>query len=168
MSDLVVIGYPDQVTAASAMEKVEQLQRDLIVELDDAAVIVRREDGKFQVTTNHHATGIGATGGLFWGFLFGILFFIPFLGMAFGAGLGAIMGKMTESGIDKRFIEQVRDLVQPGTSALFLMVRKATPDKAVKALEPFGGTVLRTSLSEDTEKRLQDALHGSGEGAAAS
>ncbi len=162
MSDLVVIGYPDLTTAGQAMEKVEELKHDLVLELDDAAVIIRKADGKFQVVTNHHGTGIGTAGGLFWGFLFGLLFFIPFLGLAIGAGLGAIIGKMTESGIDRRFIDQVRDLVQPGTSALFLLIRKATPDKAVKALEPFGGTVLQTSLSEETEKQLQEALHGEG------
>lgn len=160
MSDLVVLGYDDMTTAMQVMDKIEELQSDLVIQLDDAAVIVRNADGKFKVVTNHHGTGIGAAGGLFWGFLFGILFFIPFLGMAIGAGLGAIMGKITESGIDKEFIDKVRDQVQPGTSAVFLIVRQATPDKVLAALAPFGGTVLQTSLSGETEQKLQEALHG--------
>jgi uncharacterized membrane protein len=98
--------------------------------------------------------------GMFWGFLFGILFFIPFLGMAVGAGLGALMGKVAKSGIDKGFQEQVREMVQPGTSALFLVIERATPDKAVAALSRFGGTVLKSSLSKEAEAELQAALHG--------
>jgi uncharacterized membrane protein len=97
---------------------------------------------------------------MFWGLLFGLLFFIPVFGMAIGAGLGALMGKVTKSGIDHEFQEQVRGMLQPGTSALFLMVEKVTPDKAVDALSKYGGTVLKTSLSKEGERELQDALHG--------
>jgi uncharacterized membrane protein len=80
--------------------------------------------------------------------------------MAVGAGMGALMGKFAKSNIDKEFRDQVRDMVQPGTSALFLMLEKATPDKAVEAMSKYGGTVLKTSLSKEDEKELQDALHG--------
>ena len=90
----------------------------------------------------------------------GLLFFIPVLGMAVGAGLGAIMGKITKSGVDKEFQDQVRGMIQPGTSALFLMVEKVTPDKAIDAMSKYGGTVLKTSLSKEGEADLQKALHG--------
>jgi uncharacterized membrane protein len=81
--------------------------------------------------------------------------------MAVGAGMGALMGKFAKTSIDKQFQDQVRGMLQPGTSALFLMVEKVTPDKAVEAMSKYGGTVLKTSLSKDDEKELQDALHGS-------
>jgi uncharacterized membrane protein len=99
---------------------------------------------------------------MFWGLLFGVLFFVPVVGIAVGAGLGALMGKVTKSGIDQQFQDQVRALLKPGSSALFLMVEKVTPDKAVEAMSKFGGTVLKTSLSKEGEKDLQDALHGGG------
>ena len=100
---------------------------------------------------------------MFWGMLFGLLFFVPVLGMAVGAGLGALMGKVTKTGgIDREFQEQVRGMLQPGTSALFVMVEKVTPDKAVEAMSKYGGTVLKTSLSKDGEQELQEALHGGG------
>jgi uncharacterized membrane protein len=160
MATLVAIGYPDQVTAAAAAEEAQRLAADLIIEPDAIAVISRDEAGKFHVTTNHHAVGAGATWGMFWGFLFGLLFFVPFLGMAVGAGLGAVMGKVAASGIDKQFQNQVRDMLKPGTSALFLVVEKATPDRAVEALSHYGGTVLKSSLSKEQEAELQEALHG--------
>jgi len=74
--------------------------------------------------------------------------------------MGALMGKLTKSSIDKQFQEQVRDMLKPGTSALFLMLEKVTPDKAVDAMSKYGGTVLKTSLSKDDEQELQEALHG--------
>jgi uncharacterized membrane protein len=97
---------------------------------------------------------------MFWGSLFGLLFFIPVFGMAIGAGMGALMGKFAKTSIDKQSQDQVRGMLQPGTSALFLMLEKVTPDKAVEAMSRYGGTVLKTSLSKDDEKELQDALHG--------
>jgi len=166
MADLIAIGYPDEATADAAAAEAQQLARDLIIQPDAIAVIVRDKDGGYHVHTNHHAVGAGATWGMFWGFLFGLLFFIPVFGLAIGAGMGALMGKLTKTSIDKAFQDQVRDLVKPGTSCLFLMLEKVTPDKAVEAMSKYGGTVLKTSLSKQDEQELQDALHGGGEAAA--
>jgi uncharacterized membrane protein len=162
VADLIAIGYDDETTAIAAAEEAERLAHDLIIQPDAIAAIVRRQDGKYKVITTHHAVGAGATWGMFWGLLFGLLFFIPVFGMALGAGLGALMGKIEKSGIDQEFQDQVRGMLQPGTSALFLVVEKVTPDKAVAAMSAYGGTVLKTSLSADTEAALQEALHGEG------
>ncbi len=160
MADLIAIGYPDERTAALAAKEAERLSGELILETDAIATIVRDKEGKFHVTTSHHPVGTGATWGMFWGMLFGLLFFVPVFGMAVGAGLGALLGKVEKAGIDKQFQTQVRDLLQPGTSALFLVVEKVTPDKAVDALSKFGGTVLKSSLSREAEAELQKELHG--------
>jgi uncharacterized membrane protein len=160
MADLIAIGYPDETTASLAMEEVQQLTADLIIQPDAVAVIVRDAEGKLRVTTNHHAVGAGTAWGMFWGMLFGMLFFVPFFGMAIGAGLGALMGKLGKDSVDSEFQDQVRDMLQPGTSALFLVVEKVTPDKAVEALSRFGGTVLKSSLSKEAETQLQAELHG--------
>ena len=162
MADLSAIGYPDETTALAAMDETEVLQRDLVLQADAVAAIIRNKEGKLRVVTNHHAVGAGATWGMFWGMLFGMLFFVPFFGMAVGAGLGALMGKVEKTGIDKEFQDQVRDMLKPGTSALFMVVEKVTPDKAVEALSKYGGTVLKSSLSNETQQELQEALHGEG------
>ena len=160
MADLIAIGYPDEATAEAAADEARQLARDLIIEPEAIAVIVRDDEGKYHVHTSHNPVGRGATWGMFWGLLFGLLFFIPVFGIAIGAGLGALMGKITKSGIDREFQDQVRGMLRPGTSALFLMVDKVTPDKAVEAMSKYGGTVLKTSLSKEGEQELQEALHG--------
>ena len=163
MSDLIAIGYQDETTADAAAAEARRLAHDLIIEPDAIAVITRDQEGKYHTQTSHHLVGGGATWGMFWGLLFGLLFFVPVFGMAVGAGMGALMGKITKSGVDKQFQDQVRGMLQPGTSALFLMVEKVTPDKAIEAMSKYGGTVLKTSLSTEDEAAIQDALHGSGE-----
>lgn len=160
MPDLIAIGYPDTSTAVTAMDEVGKLAHDLVIQPDAVAAIVRNPDGKFRTVTNHHEVGGGATWGLFWGFLFGLLFFVPFLGMAFGAGLGALMGKLGKTTIDRDFQEQVRAAMQPGTSALFMIVEQMTTDKALAGLSAFGGTVIKTSLSDADQAEIQEALHG--------
>jgi uncharacterized membrane protein len=167
MATLVAIGYPDETTATAASLEASRLAKDLIIQPDAIAVIIRDREGKFHVTTNHQPVGSGATWGMFWGLLFGVLFFIPFLGMAIGAGLGALTGKLTKHAISKEFQDRIRDELQPGTSALFMVLEAVTPDKAVEALSRFGGTVIKSSLSKDTEAELQEALHGKGEQASA-
>src|SRR5438045_4440730 len=104
--------------------------------------------------------GGGASYGMLWGLLFGMLFFVPVFGMAVGAGLGALMGKLEKSGIDREFQDQVRGMLQPGTSALFLVVEKVTPDKAIEGLSKYGGTVIKSSLKREAEEELQDEHNG--------
>jgi uncharacterized membrane protein len=79
------------------------------------------------------------------------------------------VGKLIKTGVDSAFQDQVRDLVKPGTSALFLMLEKVIPDKAVEAMSKFGGTVLKASLSRDAEQELQESpCTGHGDPAASS
>jgi len=163
MATLVAIGYPDQNTAESARMTVMELEQDLIIQADQVAAISRDLEGKYHVHTSHGgaSAGAGAWWGGFWGFLFGLLFLIPFAGLALGAGMGALFGHFGEKGIDKAFQQQVRDYLKPGTSALFMVIEQATPDKAIAALQQYGGTVIRTSLSDEDTKKLQDALQPS-------
>ena len=160
MATLVAIGYPDQGTAEQARGTVAQLESELVIQADQVAAISRDMEGKYHVHTTHGAAsaGAGAMWGGFWGFLFGLLFFIPFFGAAMGAGMGALFGHFGEKGIDKTFQQQVRDHLQPGTSALFMVIEHATPDKAIAALQQYGGTVIKTSLSDEDTKKLQEAL----------
>ncbi|MGZ6616289.1 MAG: DUF1269 domain-containing protein [Solirubrobacteraceae bacterium] len=170
MATLIAIGYEDQGTAEQARGTVQQLEGELIIQADQVASISRDPEGKYHVHTTHGgaSAGAGAVWGGFWGLLFGLLFLIPFAGWAMGAGLGALFGHMGKQGIDKAFQEQVRDQLKPGTSALFMIIEQATPDKAIAALEQYGGTVIKTSLSDEDTKKLQEALRPPAEVGAAS
>ena len=160
MATLVAIGYPDETTAEAARQTVEGLEQDLVIQADQVAAIRRDAGGRYHITTTHGdaSAGGGAVWGGFWGFLFGLIFLVPFAGLAIGAGFGALFGHLGEKAIDKEFQEQVRDQVQPGTSALFMIIEKATPDKAIAALKGYGGTVIKTSLSDEDTEKLQKAL----------
>src|ERR1700742_3217089 len=150
MAMVVAIGYPDQTTAEEARQTVQGLEADLVIQGDHVAAISRDQGGKYHVTTTHGgaSTGGGAAWGGFWGMLFGLLFFVPFAGLALGAGMGALFGHLGEKGIDKQFQEQVRDNLKPGTSALFMVIEQVTATNATAALSSYGGTVIKTSLSE--------------------
>ena len=121
--------------------------------------MVRTEDGKTKVKQVTSLTGAGALGGAFWGMLIGLLFFAPWLGLAIGAVTGAIAGKFTDTGIDDKFIKEVGETIEPGHSALFLLVSKVTMDKVQPTLEEFDATVIQTSLSDDQEAKLRDMFH---------
>lgn len=159
MSDLIVIGYEDAAKARQAYDQVLDMQQDFIVELRGLAIVEVDADGKTHVDTPQRIIGTTAVAGALWGLLFGVLFFVP--GMALlGGALGALVGKLNKSGVDERFRAQVRDLLSPGHSAVVIMAAKVTEDKFAAGMQPFGGTILKTSLSDGDEKELAQELAG--------
>lgn len=155
MSDLIVLAFKDETGAGQMLDKLADLQKMQIIALDDAAVVVRRPDGKVKVKQAQSLVGAGALGGAFWGMLIGLLFWAPWLGLAIGVASGAIAGHFSDIGIDDKFIKQVGNTIEPGHSALFLMVASSTPDKLEEELKGIGATVLQTSLSKDDEAKLR-------------
>jgi uncharacterized membrane protein len=166
MSDLVVVGFKGEDTADQVLNKLQALQKEYLIDLADACVVVRDQDGNVRLKQAVPLVGTGAaSGGLsgaMWGTLIGLLFLNPLAGLltgaAFGAGTGALSGALVDYGIDDEFIRSLGATIEPGSSALFVLVRRVTPDKVLPELRPFGGTVLRTSLSTEQEERLRQAL----------
>jgi uncharacterized membrane protein len=159
VATIIAIGYPSEATAALAGDEIRALAPDLQIELDAIAEVVRDKEGAFRVTTNH-STVVGPTYGMFWNLLFGVLFFVPVLGMTVGTGLRALMDGIEKSDVDPGFQQKVRDMLQPGTSALFLVVESGSADNAVAALVKFRGTVLASPLSGRAHDELQVTLRG--------
>jgi uncharacterized membrane protein len=158
MSELMVLGFETEAAADDFGVKLGEMQKDLIVQLQDAAMVVRDEDGKPHVKHDTHLVGAGALGGAFWGMLFGLLFFVPFLGLAIGAGMGALFGKLGKTGIDKQVLEQMGDAVPPGKAGWFLLIGQMTEDKFLAAVTGTGATLVRSNLSEEQEKDLKHAF----------
>lgn len=163
MSELIVFAFDNETGAAELRDEMKELQKQHLLTLEDAAVVVRKPDGKAKVNQAVSLVGAGALGGSFWGLLIGLLFLAPWLGLAIGAAAGAIAGKFTDVGIDDKFIEEVGKTIEPGHSALFLLVRDVTPDKVIDDVKKFNPTVLRTSLSQEDEAKLRDAFASEGE-----
>lgn len=159
MSDLVVVAFDTEDGAFKLRDAMASLQKQHIVALEDAAVVVRRQDGKVKVKQAQSIVGAGALGGAFWGMLIGLLFWMPWLGLAAGALGGAIGGHFTDVGVDDEFIKQVGSQIEPGHSALFLLIAQSTPDKLLEEFAQFNGTVIQTSLSAEDEAKLRDAFH---------
>lgn len=158
MSELIVIGYDDKFRAEEVRLTLLKMQQDYLVDLEDAVVAVKDEDGKVKLNQIHHLVGAGAVGGGFWGLLIGLLFLSPLIGTAVGAAAGAVVGALSDVGINDDFMKRLAATLTPGSSVLFVLVRKATPDKVVDEVKQYGGTVLRTSLTKEDEAALQAAL----------
>lgn len=168
MSELVAVAYRDEDTADRVLNKLQALGKEHLVDLADACVVVRDADGRLRLKQAVNLPVLGAASGATWGGLFGtligLLFVNPLVGLltgaALGAGGGALSGKLSDYGIDDDFMRSVGSTLERGSSALFVLVRKVSIDKVLPELQPFGGTVLRTSLSNEQEARLREALDG--------
>ena len=158
MSDLVVIGFDDEYKALEMRAALAKMQKEYLIEMEDVVVVTKNEKSKVKLHQASNLTAAGAVGGGFWGMLIGMIFFNPLIGAAAGAGAGAISGALTDIGISNKFMKELSETFKPGSSALFVLVRKATPDKVLDQLKGFGGKVIRTSLTADKESDLQAAL----------
>jgi uncharacterized membrane protein len=158
MSNLVVIGYDDKFKAEEVRLMLLKMQKEYLIDLEDAVVAVKDDTGKIKLHQALNLTAAGAMSGGFWGALIGLIFLNPLLGLAVGAAAGAVSGALADVGIDDKFMKQLAETLQSGSSVLFILVRRATPDKVLEELKGSGGKVLKTSLSHDDEAKLQEAL----------
>jgi uncharacterized membrane protein len=158
MADLFVVAYEDEFKAEEVRLALSKLQREYLIELEDAAVVVKNQDGKLKLKQAVNLTAAGAASGSFWGLLIGTLFLSPLLGAVLGAAGGALGGSLSDIGVDDDFMRELGENLKPGTSALFVLVQKVTPDKVLAEVAPYGGKVLRTSLTKTDEAELQKIL----------
>ena len=138
MSTLVVIGYDDQFKAEEVRLSLMKMQKDYLIDLEDAVVAVKDQKGKVRLHQAVNVTAAGAVSGGFWGALVGMLFLNPLLGMAMGATAGAVSGALTDVGIDDKFMKELAENMKPGSSTLFVLVRKSTPDKVLDEVKGTG------------------------------
>jgi uncharacterized membrane protein len=158
MSDLVVIGFDNEHTAFEMRAELVKLQKEYLIEMEDVVVVTKDDKGKVKLHQAANLTAAGAVGGSFWGMLIGMIFLNPLLGAAVGAGAGALSGKLSDIGISDNFMKELGETIKNNTSALFVLVRKATPDKILEELKGFKGNFLKTSLTKDKEDELREVL----------
>jgi uncharacterized membrane protein len=162
MSNLIVLGFNNEADAFEMRAALARMQAQYLIEMEDAVVVTRSQDGKVKLHQPVNLTAAGALQGTLWGSLIGLIFLNPLLGAAIGAGSGALSGSLTDIGINDQFMKDLGATFTPGTSALFVLVRKSTPDKVLEGLQPFTGKakVLRTSLTKDKEDELRRVFEG--------
>jgi uncharacterized membrane protein len=160
MSDLIAIAYPDLDTARQVASNVGEAQKAHLIELDDLVLVERRGDGKVKLHQPSLA-GVGAAGGALWGGLIGLIFLMPLFGMALGAATGAAAGALSDSGVDDKFMKDLGEKLQPGGAAMIALVRQANTEKILAEVK-IPGEVIQTSLSNESEEALRDALAAAG------
>jgi uncharacterized membrane protein len=158
MSDLIAIAYPDRYTAEAVRETLIDLVAQRTIELEDAVVVTRDEEGKVKLHQALRPAAKGAAGGILAGGVIGLLFLAPIIGIAVGAAAGGAAGALTDVGIDDSFMKRLGASLTPGSAALIVLVQKVTPDKVLPHVQRYGGEVIQTSLDDETEARLREAL----------
>jgi uncharacterized membrane protein len=166
MSDLVVLDFDGVGTADEVLTRLRGLQKEHLIDLEDACVVVHTDAGKVQIKQAVNLTQLGFTSGASTGMLIGalagLLVLNPLAGMAAGglagAGFGALSGKMADYGINDQFIKDLGKTIPKGSSALFLLIKRSTPDKVLPEIEPYRPRILKTSLSKEQEEKLRTAL----------
>lgn len=157
----VAVAYDDMYTAQEVRLRLLRMQKEYLIDMEDAVAAVRDEKGKVKLHQIHNLTAAGAASGSFWGLLIGLIFLNPLLGLAAGAAGGALSGALADVGIDDEFMKKLAAELKPGSSVLFVLVKHFTPDKVLAELEGAGGRVLKTSLSHEDEAALQAVLDAS-------
>jgi len=157
MSNLVAIAYDDVDQAQEVTNTLGQLMKEHSIKLEDAVIVEHRAGGKIKLHQPSMA-GLGAASGALWGGLIGLIFFVPLFGLAIGAASGAAAGALSDHGIDDNFMKELGNKLPEGGAAVFVLVREATADKVVPEISRFGGHVIQSSLSNEQETALQEAL----------
>jgi uncharacterized membrane protein len=160
MSNLVAVVFDDEATAFEMRAALVKMQKEYLIEIEDAVVVTRDQKGKTRLDQAVNLTSAGAIGGGFWGMLIGLIFLNPLLGAAIGAGAGALSGRLNDIGLNDKMMKDIGQSFKPGTSGLFVLVRRATVDKVLQGLKEFAGKgkVFQTSLSKDDEAALREAI----------
>ena len=143
MSQLVVVGFNQLEDARDAMRRLRSLEGSGRIKFEDTAIVERTEDGKAHV--RNEASGTTETGAV--------------VGAVLGGAVGAAFGALLDRGVSGKFVDDVKETLQPGRSALFLVVKDAEADALIPALRDFEGDVIQTTLDEEAEEALRQALH---------
>ena len=159
MSDLVFIAFDNEKQAEEVRNKVLEMQKEYLIDIGDAVIATRDQNGRVHLNQLMHPAAGGALAGAFWGMLLGWLFLMPVAGAAVGAAGGALGGALVDVGInDDDMKQQANEALKPGTAGLFLLIRKMTTDKVLEDLKGVGGKVIRTSFDHAKEDALKAAL----------
>ena len=160
MSDLIAIAYKDLATAKEVTSNISDAQKAHLIDLDDLVIIERKDDGKVKLH-QPSLTGAGALGGAAWGGLIGLIFLVPFFGMAIGAASGAAAGALSDAGIDDNFMKELGEKLQPGGAAVIGLVRSINEERVLAEIK-IPGELIQSSLSEEAEAPIRDALARAG------
>jgi uncharacterized membrane protein len=158
LSDLLVIEFASEEKAEGVRETLLAMQKEYLIELEDAVVAVKQVDGRLKLNQLLQPVAQGAVSGAFWGSLICLLFMIPLAGATVEADSSALTGRLTDLDVNEDFVRRAARTLQSENTALFLLIRKMTTNKVLAALRGVGGTIMRSSFDETKEAALQAAL----------
>ena len=156
MSELIVFAFENETGAKELETGLVAAQADQELRVNDAALVVRLEDGRPVLNHAVNLVGRGSLGGIFWGFILALVFWAKWWGLLVGGALGDL-------GLDDEFVKEVGESVEKGHSALLVMVEDGLVEAALKSAGEYNPKVMRTTFSKEDEKVLQAVFQASRE-----
>jgi uncharacterized membrane protein len=166
MSTLVAVAYPDQHRATEVLSVLQGLQREQKIDLEDSLCVIRAPNGNVEYVQGQSSVGKKVVGGGVGGLLVGMFLLAPVVGVAVGAGAGLVAARKSHQGIDNTFASKVGSNIEPGGSALVLLVRSSDREAVHPAISGYGGTLIESGLDPEIADRLQSSLSAGGPGGA--
>ena len=164
---LVGMSFDKPTRADEVLLSIVHLSQEGEIALADAVVVVKDDGGRVHVRqTTDPGPVQGGLSGSIWGMFVGLLFGGPLIGGLVGAGAGALMTKLVDVGLDDGWVKQVGKWLDPGTSALLLLVTDGLSPTVVQELGRFEGRVLYCTFPEAVRRELVRVLDDA-QGAAA-
>jgi uncharacterized membrane protein len=155
MDMLLILAFDNENGAQDMIVNIQTFQRQQMLIVSDAALVIRQLDEKVKVKQVNSLVGSGMWGGAFWGFLVGLLFGQPIQGIA---SREAVTENIPDCGLGESFINQIRHTIKLGNSALFLMIAHVTKDDFLAELAEYPVKQLRLQLSLEDEAKMRDAF----------
>ena len=158
---IIGVSFDKTTRAEEVLLALVHLQQEGEIALSDAVVVIKDPEGKVRIHQTIDPTpGRSALTGSIWGMLVGLLFGGPvFLAAAaVGAGGGALMAKLIDLGLDDNWVKDVGRWLDPGTSALLILVAADVRPAVLAELGRYEGEVLYCTFPGAVRDELERAL----------
>lgn len=159
MSHLIALVFDDQFKAEEARAAIHRLAGEGLLQIDDTVLIVTKPDGKTVVSQEDKVRGKDQKAGHVLGLIAAaVTGTMPFI-LAGTLG-GRLIGRLMDHGITRKFVKDLKQEVEPGTSALILL-GASDPERRQKIeerMQEFGGKILQSDLPSDVQQEIENEI----------
>jgi uncharacterized membrane protein len=150
MSELVVLGFESKYKADEVLLELLKSEQETLLDLEDALVITKNAEGKIRVKPCHDLVKPGDLSNELWGGIISSVVYHRSL---------EILDDPNTNPFDPNFLLEVETLLQPNSSALFILIRRVSAEKVLPIFRNTGGKLLQTTYTEDKAAKLQEYLN---------
>jgi uncharacterized membrane protein len=157
-NSFLAIVYSETSRAGKVLKALKQMRSPKLIDLESAVYVTRDGRGRTQLREPGFRRKKNTIGDSITGLVAGSILLAPIGGVTLAEATDTVKHKLANLHVDRSFTEAVRTELQPDSSAIFILIQKASPSEVIPRITPYGGTVLETFLSEVDKTRLEEAI----------